>query len=544
MNPTAKIVAAGMLGLQAQAARDAFAAHKMALESILEPHHEVPLHHNEYLVEHEHPLHQQSHHYEEQYRHHYDQEREAHHYAPVEDHRYYDHDQPVHHASYDRYEHEYTTERHSHDELRKTYEETCSKKDYCDRFAQLLAHNQHDWVEDEYAHYSNHVTAAYFVEPDSLVVHEDAIHCRLTLHHHEYFNGVETRDPHLDLHLAMFQDGIMQVKVKASDEEERFSISNTGIGIDWDQIKVQQHLQDFVQVLDDGILISGQDRVSYKVQFDPFRIIQYVDGHETIIVNDNDNLFYDRMQHIPVKHEAVHEDTHEVAHEAPHHEAAAAHHDAPAPHAEAPAHHANGAFKQGYAVGMDFTVNAAHMYGLPQRADNFRLAETGIKHPYHLYNHERNPEGRNDKPLFGSVPYIMGHSHVTDSSIAWMNSAETYVFLNHANHGDKTNSAFVSEGNALEFYLLGAQGSPKKLQKKLSELTGYTPMPPMHSLGYHFSKWEDNSAHQIVERNHDFTNYGFPVDVFWFDSEYAQDYQYGEFDHKRFSMDDVMHMNE
>jgi alpha-glucosidase (family GH31 glycosyl hydrolase) len=66
----------------------------------------------------------------------------------------------------------------------------------------------------------------------------------------------------------------------------------------------------------------------------------------------------------------------------------------------------------------------------------------------------------------------------------------------------------------------------------------------MHSLGYHFSKWEENSAHQIIERNHDFTNFGFPVDVFWFDSEYAQDYQYGEYDAKRFSQDDVMHMNE
>jgi len=138
----------------------------------------------------------------------------------------------------------------------------------------------------------------------------------------------------------------------------------------------------------------------------------------------------------------------------------------------------------------------------------------------------------------------MGHSNSMDASIAWMNSAETFVFLNHAHRGDKTNSAFISEGNALEFYLMGAEGNPKKLQKKLSELTGYTPMPPMHSLGYHFSKWEHNSAHQIVERNDDFTNFGFPVDVFWFDSEYAQNYQYGEFDHKRFSQDDIMHMNE
>ena len=52
-------------------------------------------------------------------------------------------------------------------------------------------------------------------------------------------------------------------------------------------------MQDFVKLLDDGILVSGQDNVTYKVQFNPFRIVQYVDGKETIIVNDNDNLFYE-----------------------------------------------------------------------------------------------------------------------------------------------------------------------------------------------------------------------------------------------------------
>ena len=45
---------------------------------------------------------------------------------------------------------------------------------------------------------------------------------------------MEYRSAHLDLHMALFQEGIMQVKIKATDEEERFSISNTGIGVDWD----------------------------------------------------------------------------------------------------------------------------------------------------------------------------------------------------------------------------------------------------------------------------------------------------------------------
>ena len=401
---------------------------------------------------------------------------------------------------------------------------------------------------------SNHLTLSYYIEPDSLTIHEDAIHARLHLHDHEYYansanktNALDYRAAHLDLHCALFQEGIMQVKIKASDEEERFSISNTGIGIDWDQIKVQQHMQDFVKILDDGVLVSGQDKISYKIQFNPFRIIQYVDGHETIIVNDNDNLYYDAKD-LPVHH-VVHEHVvHEhVTHVMPvHHEVV---HDV---------YHANGekaeqnekktsSNVQGYSVGLDFTVSATHMYGLPQRADNFRLEETGFDHPYRLFNQDRNKfleEGRNDEPLYGSVPYIMGHSHAMDASIAWMNSAETFVFLNHAHRGEKTNSAFISEGNALEFYLMGAEGNPKKLQKKLSELTGYTPMPPVHSLGYHFSKWEENSAEQIIQRNDDFNHFGFPVDVFWFDSEYAQKYQYGEFDHERFSQNDVMNMNE
>ena len=37
-----------------------------------------------------------------------------------------------------------------------------------------------------------------------------------------------------------------------------------------------------------------------------------------------------------------------------------------------------GSTVQGYSVGLDFTVNATHMYGIPQRADTFRLEETGF----------------------------------------------------------------------------------------------------------------------------------------------------------------------
>jgi hypothetical protein len=92
------------------------------------------------------------------------------------------------------------------------------------------------------------------------VVHEDSIHAKLHLHQHQFYsndaqNNVDYRADHLDLNLALFQEGIMQVKIKASEEEDRFAISSTGIGVEWDQVKVQQKLPSFVKVLEDGILV-------------------------------------------------------------------------------------------------------------------------------------------------------------------------------------------------------------------------------------------------------------------------------------------------
>lgn len=74
---------------------------------------------------------------------------------------------------------------------------------------------------------------------------------------------------------------------------------------------------------------------------------------ETIIVNDNDNLYYDAK------------DLHST-----------------------PAHHANGDdhLIEGYSVGMDFTVSTRHMFGIPERATDFLLEETGYDKPYRLFN--------------------------------------------------------------------------------------------------------------------------------------------------------------
>jgi alpha-glucosidase (family GH31 glycosyl hydrolase) len=61
-------------------------------------------------------------------------------------------------------------------------------------------------------------------------------------------------------------------------------------------------------------------------------------------------------------------------------------------------------------------------------------------------------------------------------------------------------------------------------------VTGFPNLPPLFSLGFHYSRWEDTSASKIIEYNDKFEQYGFPLDVLWMDLGYTYDNQYFEFD--------------
>ena len=128
-----------------------------------------------------------------------------------------------------------------------------------------------------------------------------------------------------------------------------------------------------------------------------------------------------------------------------------------------------------------------------------------------------------------------------------MNSSETYVSID-----DTTNTvtgepavlgSFVSVGNKFEFFVFGSANGPKKNQKTLSELTGYPPLPPLHSLGFHYCKYEENSADLMIKRNAEFTHYGFPVDVFWSDLYYTQDFEYFVFNKDTWPLHKVEDLN-
>jgi len=157
------------------------------------------------------------------------------------------------------------------------------------------------------------------------------------------------------------------------------------------------------------------------------------------------------------------------------------------------------------AVSIGFFFNSEYMYGLPGREFSFRLPYTDEQSgPYRLFNQGYSTFGTNTPAnLYGSAPYLTSHATDHDASVAWLNSADTFVDLTAAriNRVKGTLATFVSEAGAIEFFTMGSSLHPQRVQKSLADITGYIDLPPMHALGFHFSKWADISADIVIERS-------------------------------------------
>ena len=193
------------------------------------------------------------------------------------------------------------------------------------------------------------------------------------------------------------------------------------------------------------------------------------------------------------------------------------------------------------------------LFGIPEREDTLALKTTTGSDPYQMYAtdhlHAPNEEG----PLYGSIPYIMGLSEATATSFLWVNSAKTTIDIDRPEKDEKgVQVTFASEANVIELFMFTSGnkgGRVKQVNKDLATISGFAPMPLLHTLGFHFCKWAPVSADMLMDRNAKFTDYGFPIDVLWSDIEWAQQYddpagyEYFKFNPKNFTETQISDMN-
>ena len=173
-------------------------------------------------------------------------------------------------------------------------------------------------------------------------------------------------------------------------------------------------------------------------------------------------------------------------------------------------------------VGLGFWMPSTTLYGLGEREDTLVLKRTpagSSGYEMWAYDHPHFPD--NIRGLYGNMPHIQGIGTESTEALTWVNSAHTWSFLEDCADQSGSNISMVSETGALEVFLFssvaetkdGSMNRNKRMANDLSTITGFAPLPPINTLGFHFSKYDYVSAERIIDRNRNFTDFEFPVDV-------------------------------
>ena len=307
---------------------------------------------------------------------------------------------------------------------------------------------------------------------------------------------------------------------------------------------------------------QGDESFDYTIEFARFRIDQYAEGGEkvkTMVVNPQDTLYFESestMMEAPhlystgadyglmdfesLKEEISLDVGRDVYREVPESDAASM----------------RGGVHKG--IGLGFFMPSVDLFGLGEREDTLVLKRTTGSAAYDLWAYDNPHEPNKMDGLYGNMPYVQGIGDTSTQAITWVNSAHTWVFLDDATYQNVTGSNinFVSETGALELFLFSSAiptsettNRNKRVSYDVSTVTGFAPLPPRHTLGFHFSKWDIVSSDILRQRNKNFTDYNFPVDVLVMDIQWAEynsdadGYQYFRFNPQNFTQPDIEKMN-
>ena len=131
--------------------------------------------------------------------------------------------------------------------------------------------------------------------------------------------------------------------------------------------------------------------------------------------------------------------------------------------------------------------------GLPERPQHLFIKDGMIR----LYNTDDNAQiVGGAKPIYGSIPMIHGINKDYIYTVFNNNSSDQYVEIKTENKNK--DFLWIMEGGIINLYLTSDKDYNKNF-KKLADITGYTPMPPLWVFGYHQCRWGYKDCNDVIE---------------------------------------------
>ncbi|XP_077392790.1 neutral alpha-glucosidase C-like [Festucalex cinctus] len=190
-------------------------------------------------------------------------------------------------------------------------------------------------------------------------------------------------------------------------------------------------------------------------------------------------------------------------------------------------------------IGADLRLHGFRdVFGVPEHADSLRLADTRDDEPYRLYNLDVYAyEIHSHLGIYGSVPFLVAHKQDRTLGVFWLNASNSFVHVNYNQEENgllpHTDVHWLSESGVIDcMVLLGP--TPAQMYRQYAELTGYQVLPPFFTLGYHHSRWDNDTQDDVLEVDAGFDRHRIPYDVLWLDIEHTDEKRFFTWNSKMF----------
>ena len=161
-------------------------------------------------------------------------------------------------------------------------------------------------------------------------------------------------------------------------------------------------------------------------------------------------------------------------------------------------------------------VPSTSLYGLGESMDDFKKDFSRFKRVV-MINSDQPP--MRNLPLYGTHPfYLMKENEVESHGVLFFNNNIQEVILT-----PKPAVTYRTTGGVLDFFVfLGPSNNDVMSQK--TNLVGYTPLPPLWSLGYQLCRYGYRSTSHVERVYNRTIAAGIPLDVKWVDIDYMKDH--------------------
>jgi alpha-glucosidase (family GH31 glycosyl hydrolase) len=189
---------------------------------------------------------------------------------------------------------------------------------------------------------------------------------------------------------------------------------------------------------------------------------------------------------------------------------------------------------------LDFTVTipSRYLYGLGERIMGFKFSP-GIYTIYNKDQYDTEEDGTGGKNIYGSHPMYLTKDKSGSFYVNYLRNTLPMDVIVKDFHDETYSLNYKVLGGIIDFHLFFGDEKPDTALKQYHNYLGGFSLPPFWAMGWHQSRWGYTSQEMVQDVLSGYKKHKIPMDVFWLDIDYMDEYISFTVDEKRYNATEV-----